>query len=81
MARAWYAYLSGNPLLISSYTLISYTPTCLNGCNICAIFALNGGASPSVLSTRLRAYIADAIVTQVAQPPMHTIYVRVKPGC
>jgi len=81
MARAWYAYLGGDPLLISSYFLINDTPACLNGCNICAIFALNGGVNPSVLSTNLRRYIVDAIVTQVAQPPMNTIHVRVKPGC
>ncbi|MBB5646284.1 hypothetical protein HDE70_002572 [Pedobacter cryoconitis] len=81
MARSWYGYLGGDPLLVSSYSLISNTPTCLNGCNICAIFALNGGPSPSVLSGRLRIYTVDAIVTQVAQLPMHTIYVRAKPGC
>jgi len=69
MARTWYAYNGvGDPLLISSYNLASVKPACINGSRICAIYAYNGGVSPSVLSTNLRLYIANIQVATVAQP-------------
>ncbi|MBB5646282.1 hypothetical protein HDE70_002570 [Pedobacter cryoconitis] len=69
MARTWYSYNGvGDPLLISSYNLIATKPACINGSKICAIYAYNGGSSPTVFSTRLRAYIANLQVTIVAQP-------------
>lgn len=69
MARTWYSYNGvGDPLSISSYNLTGIKPACINGIRICAIYAYNGGPSPSVLSTNLRLYIANVQSSSVAQP-------------
>ncbi|MBB5646286.1 hypothetical protein HDE70_002574 [Pedobacter cryoconitis] len=69
MARAWYVYNgTGDPLLISSYILSPRKPPCLNGCKICAIYAYNGGPSPSVLSGNIRNYILSLMLSTIAQP-------------
>ncbi|MBB5646279.1 hypothetical protein [Pedobacter cryoconitis] len=69
MARSWYSYNGvGDPILISSYNLATLKPACINGTRICAIYAYNGGPSPTVLSTNLRAYIANVQLSTVAQP-------------
>ena len=69
MARSWYVYNGmGDPLLISSYNLSSRKPPCINGCKVCAIYAYNGGPSPSVISGRLRLYIIDMMMSPIAQP-------------
>ena len=70
MARCWYAYNGiGDPLLCSSYNLASHIPACLNGCNVCAIYAPRCGPQPSCpLSNNMRNYIANLQITCVAQP-------------
>ncbi|MBB5646278.1 hypothetical protein [Pedobacter cryoconitis] len=69
MARSWYSYNGvGDPILISSYNLATLKPACINGTRICAIYAYNGGPSPTVLSTNLRLYIANVQLSTVAQP-------------
>lgn len=69
MARRWYAYDGfGDPLLISSFTLSTIPPNCRDGANVCALYVPNGGSFPSVLSTNIRAYIANILLTSVAQP-------------
>ena len=69
MARCWYAYNGvGDPFLISSYFLATVKPSCINGCKICAIYAPNCGPTPSVLSTNMRTYIANIIISCIAQP-------------
>ena len=69
MAISWYSY-NGicDPLLISSYNLASLKPACINGSNICAVYAYNGGPNPTVLSARLRTYIANVQLSPTAQP-------------
>ena len=69
MARSWYVYNGiGDPLLISSYYLLGIKPNCINGSRVCAIYAYNGGPNPTVLSARLRTYIANIQLSPVAQP-------------
>ncbi|MBB5620648.1 hypothetical protein HDE69_001697 [Pedobacter cryoconitis] len=69
MARAWYAYNGvGDPLVLGSYLLATVKPGCINGSRICAIYELNGGTTPQILSQNIRSYIANTQVLLVAQP-------------
>ncbi|MBB5620643.1 hypothetical protein HDE69_001692 [Pedobacter cryoconitis] len=69
MARAWYAYDGmGSPFLTSSYNLSVIKPTCINGCKVCAIYELNGGSTPQLLSANIRNYIIFMMISSVAQP-------------
>ena len=70
MARFWYAYNGmGDPLLPSSYNLSPVTPTCVNGCKVCAIFAPGTSSPFAPLSARIRSYIMAGLVTSMQQPP------------
>ncbi|MET4142841.1 hypothetical protein ABIB30_005254 [Pedobacter sp. UYP1] len=69
MAKAWYVYDGmGSPFLISSYNFIGNKPTCVNGCKVCAIYAPNGGPTPSVLSNNIRLYIINLMASPISQP-------------
>lgn len=68
MARTWYAYTGGSVNLPSSYDVMSVTPACINGTNLCAIYAFNGGPNPSNISANLRVYITNALATALAWP-------------
>lgn len=68
MARAWYAYIGGDQTQPSSYQLVNVDPTCVNGATLCAIYSPAGGPNPSFVSSRVQAYIANALVTRLAQP-------------
>ena len=68
MARFWYSYVSGDERVPSSYSLADVTPTCLNGPQMCAIYATGGGETPNAFSQRLQNYIANALITKIAQP-------------
>jgi len=69
MPRCWYAYNGvGDPLLISSYSLVGIKPGCINGSRVCAIYTPNCGPTPALLSANIRNYIADLLITLVAQP-------------
>jgi hypothetical protein len=76
MAKCWYAYNDGNhcaldPLLASSYRLMSGKPTCLDGSSICAILANDCGTVPtSPLSNNIKLYIMNGLITGLAQPQM-----------
>lgn len=69
MARTWYVYNGvGDPLIVPSYIISTMKPGCKDGVRICAIYAPNGGSTPSFLSTNIRTYIANLFLTLVAQP-------------
>jgi len=69
MARFWYSYVEGDPRVSSSYSLAPVSPTCINGPEMCAIYAGSGGDTPDgPLSANLQRYIAAALITKVAQP-------------
>ncbi|MBB5637831.1 hypothetical protein HDF26_000840 [Pedobacter cryoconitis] len=70
MARAWYAYIgTGSPFLAANYFKATVKPACINGTNICAIYAYNGDLSPQApLSIRLQGYISNALLSNLAQP-------------
>lgn len=69
MAREWYSYDGTGDLdQLSSYTLSSGNPACVNGTTVCAIFALNGAQNPSILSSNLQMYISDIGIRGLAQP-------------
>ncbi|AMP97806.1 hypothetical protein AY601_0865 [Pedobacter cryoconitis] len=60
MARFWYIHDGiGNPLLSSSYNLLSIKPFCSTGCRICAIYAPGSGNPSSPLSNNIRTYIVN----------------------
>ena len=67
--RRWYVLIPGqNPTLVSSYIYTSATPTCVNGANVCAIYAVYTNVGPSAITTKLQDYIGGIIVTGLAQP-------------
>lgn len=78
MGRAWYAYTNtgSDPLLASSYRLVTTMPACRNGIEICAIYAYfigdvlpAIGSSPrSPLTTNIQLYITNGLVSFSAQP-------------
>lgn len=87
MARSWYAYNgTGDPIVPSSYNISFFKPTCINGNQICAIYATGTGPAPSFLSTNIRGYIADVQLTLVAKPNSGSgikkyVYGKMKTGC
>lgn len=72
MPRAWYAYNGvSDPYLFTSYSLSNGTPGCIDGNDPCAIFVYNGGSIPEgSFSANIRIYIADLMVTSLAQPQL-----------
>lgn len=74
--RCWYAWLPGtnpSPLLNTNWRRLSpgIKPTCVNGPVLCAIYAPACGINPtSPFSANLQQYIADGLVTSLAQPQM-----------
>lgn len=71
MPRCWYAYNgAGDVNQPSSYTLVTVNPTCLNGPRLCVINTPDCGLTPSVISTNIMIYIANASSTGIAQPQL-----------
>ncbi|MBB5620647.1 hypothetical protein HDE69_001696 [Pedobacter cryoconitis] len=69
MARVWYNYNGvGDPIVLGSYILSTVKPGCINGGRLCSIYELNGGSTPQLLSSNIRNYIANTLITLVAQP-------------
>jgi hypothetical protein len=69
MARRWYAYDGrGDINLASSYFRTSVKPTCFDGLRLCAINVEDATPNPVNLSTNVRQYIFNALVTSRAQP-------------
>jgi hypothetical protein len=70
MPRVWYAYKgSGDPFSPANFSLSTITPPCVNGCQLCAIYVFNGGEAPTgPFSSNIRRYIANFLVTCLAQP-------------
>ncbi|MBB5637832.1 hypothetical protein HDE68_003757 [Pedobacter cryoconitis] len=70
MARVWYSYIgSGSPFLAANYFRAAVKPGCINGSNICAIYAYNGDINPQApFSTNLNNYISNALLTNLPQP-------------
>lgn len=77
MARAWYAYTNtgSDPLLASSYRLVTVSPSCLNGIAPCAIYVTYVGDRPQIgtspispLTRNIQSYIANGLVSFIAQP-------------
>lgn len=70
MANSWYAYITGNPTLASSYLLVPVMPTCTPvGFCICAIFTPSGGNTPDTpFSPALQMSIANALAMGIPQP-------------
>ncbi|MBB5637826.1 hypothetical protein HDF26_000845 [Pedobacter cryoconitis] len=69
--KAWYAYDGiGDPYHAASYRKITQKLKCENGKHICAIFAGHGDINPfSPLSANIQQYIANGLVSGLAQPP------------
>ena len=68
--RAWYVY-KGPSFAIElpgSYVLATTPPACLNGNQLCAIYALAGLSTPQVISNNLQEYISNALISFVSQP-------------
>jgi hypothetical protein len=82
MARFWYAYIgSGDPLTAWNYTLAEGPPGCLNGSNICAIYAAPDSYSIPLISRNIRNYISAGLTTGVSQPqaagnPKQFVYLK-----
>ncbi|AMP99906.1 hypothetical protein AY601_3033 [Pedobacter cryoconitis] len=77
MARNWYTYNgTGEELLCSSYTLASIRPSCFNGHNICAIYAVGGVYPTCPLSANIRNYIATVLITFLASPDNSNLAVK-----
>ena len=74
MARSWYAYIPGgtgaSPALNpANYSLMDVKPNCTSGSIICAVYAPDGGATPTApFSTNVRRYITNALGAGVPQP-------------
>lgn len=69
MARSWYSYGAGDVRVASSYYLSLAKPTCVNGPNICAIYAFGLSEQPlDPLSANLQRYINAASIIKIAQP-------------
>jgi hypothetical protein len=66
--KQWYVYIYGNPLNPESYQLVTVTPRCVNGKNICAIYADGYEGQPFDFSNKLITHIANAIATGLPQP-------------
>lgn len=70
MARAWYSYDPNNGPVDdpSSYFYTTVKPTCVNGAQICAIYAEDSTPNPTSISTNLRRYISNGLSSGLAQP-------------
>lgn len=68
--RAWYSYDPNTGALDdpSSYFYTTTKPTCVNGSQVCVIYAENSYPNPTEISCRLRIYISNALSTGLAQP-------------
>lgn len=91
MARAWYAYTNtgSDPLHAGSYRLVTVSPSCINGSQVCAINAYYVGSAPAIgsspispLTKNLQEYISNVLVSFIAQPRIPEgakAYVYLKP--
>lgn len=69
MARDWYAYDGrGDINISSSYFRTSVKPSCTDGLELCAIYVSDGAPNPTNISSNVRQYIFNALVTSRAQP-------------
>ena len=78
--RHWYVHLGGNPLEPENYYLVSKTPMCSSGKNICAIYALGFGAQPEDFSPNLKTAIANGLVTGMPQSTKENVTIVVLKG-
>ena len=67
MAKAWYGYVDGNPLLPESYYLITVTPEFGPGVRLSAIYAKGVGIRPEPFSVKLMTHITNALTLGVSQ--------------
>ncbi|KIO76838.1 hypothetical protein TH53_12585 [Pedobacter lusitanus] len=71
MARAWYIYNNAGSLVVpSSYLYTPTRPGCRSGFNVCAIYAIYGGAFPTIISSNLRKYMANGLMDGVPEPQL-----------
>lgn len=79
MANHWFAYDGvGNPYVPASYLRTNIAPNCDGGCKICAVYLDdNSLGNPSTLGPVLT-YIANALITQVAQPAIPPIFTTLR---
>ena len=69
--KCWYTYNGiGDPYQASSYRKVECKPSGLLGSKICAIYATGSFTPIAPLSTNIQQYIATALVTSSAQPPL-----------
>lgn len=67
--KHWYVYLYGHPLSPKSYQMIRSTPGCINGRNLCAIYADGYEDQPFEFTNKLKMQIAAALSMGTSQPP------------
>ena len=86
----WYGYVSGDPLLSASYSLLpAYYdewngPSCFRGCTVCAILlavAEPAPVTPPPLPPEVKAAIAIALVEGVGQYIYPSEYYRILLRC
>ncbi|SHG10488.1 hypothetical protein [Pedobacter caeni] len=77
---AWYIYNGiGDPFIPSSYVKTTITPTCTNGCIICAIDLVDTTTVPTTAFNQNRIdYIANAYASSAEQPAGSTIFVKLR---
>jgi len=70
--RAWYVYngLGFSIETLSNFTLIDGIPGCLDGSQLCSIYAAYGGTNPLVISDNLKKYISNGLSKFIAQPDL-----------
>jgi len=74
--RYWYTFTGGNNLQPSNYTLFTGTKGCLDGPEICAVYALYAGDThPASIGPNLTSYIGAIPSSHVAEPRGFTPYV------
>lgn len=71
MANSWYIYNgTGDPFIPSNYLRTTITPTCINGCNVCAVYLL-GETDPvpvAPFTGNILTYLINSFATQTSQP-------------
>ena len=84
MSRYWYTYdpAAGSAFVAASYTRLDIgKPTCLNGTEVCAIYAPAGDVTPfDPLSNNIQQYITAGLASggHVAQPQIGKKYVYLR---
>lgn len=68
--KKWFAYVWGNPMLVTSYFETSVKPEFSVGKNVAAIYARGDGDRPDELSMKFKKHISDALASGVSQPSL-----------